>query len=339
MSMLFGELIKRATVLTEAGKGVGVGNFELPSDEKPTHVPQTYIRTSLEDEQGNKPEGVKRAYIGDPRDLIEIKKAFDEVVTTLSGLDEKQHIGGPLVSILNKYYTAYWENRSRQSQINKTRTSMIMRAKTIKRGKDESIESHQKRQEASNYSPERESEEYTKLRVAAETAAENLRDITYECFSMLLHQLRKSPELTRAVEVLQRLQEFVRNTDKSQAVQLGKILQDFSTKLKTHGIKSFEAKAPLTVNKSKGGQLQSLEQLTSSDNFKGLDREIKAAFEAKNRGWERADELMAKLKNRINAFTSVDPSDKAEFVHSLNTNERRARTIYDMLLKKYSGQA
>lgn len=336
--MLFSDLIKRAAVITEAGKGVGIGNFELPSDEKPTHVPQTYIRTSLEDEEGNKPEGVKRGYIGDPRDLVEIKKAFDEVVTTLSGLDEKQTLGGPLVSILERFYTAYWTNRTRQSQINKTRTAMVMRAKTIKRGEDESLESHQRRQDAETYAPERESEKYTELRVAAEQAAEELRDITYECFSMLLHQLRRSPELTHAVEVLQRLQEFARNADKSQAVQLGKILQDFATKLKTHGIKSAESKAPLTVNKSMGGQLKSLEQLTSTDNFKGLDKEIKAAFEAKNRGWGRADELMSKLKNRINAFSNIDPSDKAELVHSLNTNERRARMIYDMIIKKYGGQ-
>lgn len=335
--MLFNDLIKRAVVLTEAGKGVGIGNFELPDNSKPEHVPQTYIRTSLEDEEGNKPEGVKKGYIGDPRDLAEIKKTFDEIVTTLSGIDEKQTIGGPLVSILNRFYSAYWENRTRQSQINKTRTHMVMRAKTLKRGEDESIESHQKRQEAETYAPERESEKYTELRVAAEEAAENLRDITYECFTMLLHQLRKSPALTHAVEVLQRLQEFVRSTDKSQAVQLGKILQDFATKLKTHGIKSAESKAPLTVNKSMSGQLKSLEQLSSSDNFKGLDREIKAAFEAKNRGWERADELIAKLKNRINAFSTVDPSDKAELIHSLNTNERRARMIYDMILKKYNG--
>lgn len=337
--MLFSDLIKRATVLTEAGKGVGIGNFELPSGEKPTHVPQSYIRTSLEDEEGKTPEGVKRGYIGDPRDLVEIKKAFDEVVTTLSGLDEKQTIGGPLVSILNRFYSAYWENRTRQSQINKTRTAMIMRAKTLKRGEDESLESFQKRQEAETYSPERESEKYTELRVAAEQAAENLRDITHECFTMLLHQLRKSPQLLHAVEVLQRLQEFVRSADKSEAAQLGKILQDFATKLKTHGIKSAESKAPLTVNKSMGGQLRSLEHLPSTDNFKGLDKEIKAAFEAKNRGWERADELIAKLKNRINAFTTVDPSDKDELIHSLNTNERRARMIYDMIIKKYSGQS
>lgn len=336
--MLFSELIKRASVLTEAGKGVGIGNFELPSDEKPSHVPQTYIRTSLEDEEGNSPEGVKRGHIGDPRDLAEIKKTFDEVVTTLSGLDEKQAIGGPLVSILTRFYQGYWENRTRQSQINKTRTAMIMRAKTIKRSEGESIISHMRRQEAETYSPEKESEKYTKLRVAAEQAAENLRDITHECFTMLLHVLKRSPALTHAVEVLQRLQEFVRNADKSQAVQLGKILQDFATKLKTHGIKSAESKAPLTVKSSMGGSLKSLEQLPSADNFKGLDTEIKAAFDAKNRGWEKADAMMARLKNRINAFTTVDPSDKDELIASLNTNERRARQIYDMVLKKYSGK-
>lgn len=336
--MLFHDLVKRAKLITEAGKGVGIGNVELPSDEKPEFVPQSYIRTSLEDEEGNKPEGVKRGYIADPRDLSKIKQTFDEVVATLSQLDDKQQIGGPMVSILQRYYTAYYENVSRQAQLNRTMLHVLKGAKTIKRDEGESLISHHRRQEAETYKKEEESEKYAELRNAAERAVESLRETTYECFADLLHHLRKSPALAHAVEVLQRLQEFVRNVDKSQAVQLGKILQDFSTKLKTHGIKSADFKAPLTVQQSMGGKLRSLEQLPSTDNFKGLDQEIKAAFTAKNNGWTRADEMIAKLKNRIQSFTTVDPSDKDELINSLNTNERRARTVLDYVMKKYAGR-
>lgn len=297
--MKFDQLLERVIVATEAIKGVGKGNHELRSQAKPEFVPQSYIKTSEVDKSDKDLSAVKSGSINDPRDLSEIKSAFNEIISTLSSVSDKQELGGPLVSILERYYSAYYERRSRQSTLDKTRV--------------------------------RKEDEYNALRDEAEGAATNLSNVTFECFSDLLAALKKFPKLSHATHILVKLQEFVKSADKAESARLGKILQDFGTRMKSLGIRSSESKPALTVNTSQGKQNAAKEAGT----FKGLDKKIKDVFFAKANGWERADELVAKLKNDISGM-AIDTADKEELMNSLNTNERRARMIYTDILKKYS---